>query len=51
MVIRSLQRQMDWEARQQDMNSKLEKNQDADQEVYETSNMGTILEPKNLWTK
>jgi hypothetical protein len=39
---------MNQEARRQDMNSNLEKNQDVDQEVHETSNMGTILEPKNL---
>jgi hypothetical protein len=48
MVIQSLQKQMDQETRRQDMNSNLEKNQDVDQEVYETSNMSTIFEPKSL---
>jgi hypothetical protein len=42
---------MDQEIEWQDMNFNLEKNQDAHQKVYETSNMSTILEPKSLWTK
>jgi hypothetical protein len=32
----------------QNLNSNLEKNWDVNQEVYETPNMGTILEPRNL---
>ncbi len=42
---------MDQEAKQQNMNSNLEENQDANHEMYETLNMGTILEPISLWTK
>ncbi len=42
---------MDQEAKQQNMNSNLEKIPYVDQEVYETSNMGIILEPINLRTK
>jgi hypothetical protein len=39
---------MDQEAQHQNMNSNLEENQDVEQEVYETLNMGIILEPKPL---
>jgi hypothetical protein len=39
---------MDQEAKQQNMNSNLEENQDANHEMYETLNMGTILEPISL---
>ncbi len=35
----------------QNMNSNLEENQDVDQEVYETPNMGIVLEPGSLRTK
>ncbi len=42
---------MDQEAKQQYMNSNLEENQDGNCKVYETLNMGTILEPISLWTK
>jgi hypothetical protein len=42
---------MDQEANQQNMNSNLEKNWDANQEMYETPNMGMILEPISLRTK
>jgi hypothetical protein len=31
------------------MNSYVEKNQNVGQELYETSNKGTILEPRSLW--
>jgi len=41
---------MDPEVKHQNMNLDLEKNQDAEQEMYETSNRGTILEPRNLQT-
>lgn len=40
---------MDQEAMHQNMNSNMEENWDVDQEVYETLNKGTILEPRNLW--
>jgi hypothetical protein len=33
------------------MNSNLEKNQDVNQEVYETPIRGIVLEPKSLQTK
>jgi hypothetical protein len=39
---------MDQEARHQNMKSNLEGNQDANQEVYETPNMGAILEPRSF---
>jgi hypothetical protein len=39
---------MDQEAKQQYMNSNLEENQDGNCKVYETLNMGTILEPISL---
>jgi hypothetical protein len=39
---------MDQNAKHQNMNSRMEENWDADQEVYETSNKGTILEPRDL---
>jgi hypothetical protein len=42
---------MDPKVKQQNMNLDLEKNQDAKQKLYETSNRGTILEPRNLQTK
>lgn len=42
---------MDQEARCQNIKSNLEGNQDANQEVYETTNMGAILEPKSLRTE
>ncbi len=35
----------------QNMNSNLEKNQDVNQEVYETPIRGIVLEPKSLQTK
>jgi hypothetical protein len=37
---------MDQEAKQQNMNSNLEHNQDAEQKLYEMPNMGIILEPR-----
>jgi hypothetical protein len=39
---------MDKKAKQTNMNLDLEENQDVEQELYETSNKGTILEPKSL---
>jgi hypothetical protein len=39
---------MDQEAMHQNMNSNMEENWDVDQEMYETLNKGTILEPRNL---
>jgi hypothetical protein len=39
---------MDQEAMHQNMNSNLEKNWDVNQEVYETPNMGIVLEPRSL---
>jgi len=33
------------------MNSNLEENKDANQEVYETLSRGIVLEPKSLQTK
>jgi hypothetical protein len=36
---------MDQEAKEQNMHFDMEENRDANQEVYETPNMGTILEP------
>ncbi len=40
---------MDKKAKQTNMNLDLEENQDVEQELYETSNKGTILEPRSLW--
>ncbi len=40
---------MDQKARCQNMNSNLEKNQDANHKMYETLNMGIVLEPISLW--
>jgi len=42
---------MDPKVKQQNMNLNHEKNQDVDQELYETSNRGTVLEPRSLPTK
>jgi hypothetical protein len=39
---------VDQEAKQQNMNSNLEQNQDAKQELYEMPNMGIVLELRNL---
>jgi hypothetical protein len=39
---------MDQKAKPQNMNSNMEENWDADQEVYETPNKGIILEPRDL---
>jgi hypothetical protein len=39
---------MDKKAKQTNMNLDLEENQDVEQELYETSNKGTILEPRSL---
>ncbi len=39
---------MDQEVRRQNMKSNLKGNLDANQKVYETPNMGTILESRNL---
>jgi hypothetical protein len=39
---------MDQKAKHQSMNSNMEENWDANQEVYETPNKGTILEPRDL---
>jgi hypothetical protein len=39
---------MDQKAKQQNMNSNLEQNRDAKQELYETPNVDIVLEPRNL---
>jgi len=51
MVIRSLWRQMDQKAKQENIIFDIAKYQNADQEVYETPNKGVILEPKSLQTE
>jgi hypothetical protein len=51
IMIQSLSRQMDQKAKWQNMNLDLEENRDVKQELYETSNKGTILELRRLWIK
>jgi hypothetical protein len=42
---------MDQKAKWQNMNSNFEENQNVEQILYESLNMGTILKPRSLWTK
>jgi hypothetical protein len=51
MVIQSLQRQTNQEAKRHDMNPDLNPDQDADHEMYDMPNKGTIFKPKSLLTK
>lgn len=51
IMIQSLSRQMDQKAKWQNMNLDLEKNRDVEQELYETSNKGIVLELRSLWIK
>ncbi len=44
-------RQMDQKTRRQNMNSNFEENQNVEQKLYESPNMGTILKPRSLRTK
>lgn len=49
MVTQSLQRQMDQEAKQDNIVFDFEEHWNVDQEMYEMLNKGTVLEPKSLW--
>ncbi len=42
---------MDQKAKWQNMNSNFEENQNVEQKLYESLNMGTILKPRSLRTK
>jgi hypothetical protein len=42
---------MDQKTRRQNMNSNFEENQNVEQKLYESPNMGTTLKPRSLRTK